>query len=51
MRVDGRGEERSDLYYVGTHARYIYYIVRDVYVVLYSCDNDVIYASSMTNAY
>ena len=28
--VDGRGEERSDLYYGGTHARYIYYIVRDV---------------------
>ena len=30
QRVDGRREERSDLYYVGTHARYIYYIVRDV---------------------
>ena len=31
MRVeDGRGEERSDLYYVGTHAWYIYYIVCDI---------------------
>ena len=28
--VDGRGEERSDLYWYGTHARYIYYIVCDV---------------------
>ena len=30
QRVDGRGEERSDLYYGGTHVRYIYYIVHDV---------------------
>ena len=24
QRVDGRGEERSDLYYGGIHARYLY---------------------------
>ena len=29
-RVGGRAEERSDLYHVGTHVRYIYYIVRDI---------------------
>ena len=29
QRVDRRGEERSDLYYGGTHVRYIYYIVHD----------------------
>ena len=28
--VDGRVEERSDLYCGGTHARFIYYIVCDV---------------------
>ena len=28
--VDGRAEERSDLFIVVTHAGYIYYIVHDV---------------------
>ena len=45
------GEERREAtsccYYVGTHARYIYYIVRDV---MWYC-TVVTMMSSMTNAY